>query len=139
MIRPLLVAAALTAACASDPAPVPGPVVTDPDSAAAHAEAAAWLALVDAGDWQASYDRAAPLLRQMTGSAADWGAFVRNARSRYTIGERRVVSWEPDHVAPGAPPGEYARVTFASGGTTERVVLVRTEAGWRVAMYGLGG
>ena len=140
MLRALFICVVLTTACASGAEPAPAPVATDPDSTAAQTEAIAWLALVDAGQWQASLDRAAPLLRQMTGTAQQWAEFVQGSRARYPVGERRLVRWEPDYDAPGAPPGDYARLAFASGaGTTETIVLVRTDAGWRVAMYGLGG
>ena len=136
-----LIALAACTSAAEQPARA-ADATLDPDSAAAHAEALAWLALVDAQDWQASFDRAAPLLRQMTGSPSSWGAFVRGARTRYPVaGERRVVRWEPDYVAHGAPPGDYARITFTSGpaANAESIVLARGDGAWRVAMYSIGG
>lgn len=86
---------------------------------------------------------AAPLLRQMAGSADGWAAFMRQARARYPVsGERTAIAWEPDFVPEAGPPGDYARITFQSTGpprTREFVVLVRRDADWRVAMYGLTG
>ena len=116
---------------------------SETDSASAHRAAVSWLALVDAGLFEASLDSAAPLLRQMAGSVEGWAAFMRQARGRHPVsGTRMAIAWEPDYFPEAAPPGDYARITFESPGpprTREFVVLVRKDDDWRVAMYGLGG
>lgn len=110
---------------------------SNPDSASARIEAEAWLQKVDAGDWSGALGRAAPFLRDIAGSAESFGQFVAVARGRHAIGDqRRLAEWEPGYRAVGAPPGEYARLTYTSEtGTRETIVLLRTHNGWRVAMY----
>jgi hypothetical protein len=105
-----------------------------------------WLALVDSGRYATSFDSAAPLLRQMAGTADGWGKFVGQARTKFppNPGSSRVVvrvdlAYSPE----GAPPGRYVRVDFrvvAAGVTVpEFVVLQEMPAGWLVAMYGTTG
>lgn len=112
----------------------------NPDSSSARAEADAWLARVDAGDFAGALERAAPFLGDIAGSPAGFGAFVRAARERFPAGPpRRLAEWQPRYAAQGAPPGAYAALLYDSeSGTRETVVIVRTPQGWRVAMYMLG-
>jgi hypothetical protein len=113
------------------------------DSAAVQRAAQAWLLLVDSANYQASVDSAAPLFRQMVGTADGWREFVTMARRRYPVSSnRRVVQWEPAFAPDNAPAGRYARISFQSqnGQTSvESLVMVETPSGWRVAMYGLRG
>jgi hypothetical protein len=113
------------------------------DSAQAVGAARAWLGLVDGGKYAASTDSAAPLFRQITGGPDGWQRFVTAARSRYPVSiDRTLVNWESSYVPENAPAGRYVRVTFASNNaqrTRESIVLVHTETGWRVAMYGITG
>lgn len=113
------------------------------DSMEAVIAARHWLDLVDSGRYSASLDSAAPLLRQMAGTADAWRRFLGQARAGFPPGARPsrvVVRYEPGYVAEGAPAGRYVRISFRVGaaGTTlpEFVVLQETSTGWRVAMYG---
>lgn len=121
----------------------PEPATAASDSAAVVAAAESWLSLLDEGDFTAAYDEAAPLLQQMAGSAAGWSSFVDMARDDFPPAPGRsvwVYTAEPD--VPGAPAGEYRSVTFATGpdaAISERVVLVRRDGVWKVAMYGTRG
>lgn len=139
---PLLLAVTLVASGCATSTGAPR-AESDPDSAATVAAALQWLALVDAGLFEASLDSAAPLLRSMAGSAEGWRRFVEQARGRYPVSSQRaLILREPAYAPEGAPPGEYVRLTFESpmpSPTRESVVLVRTASGWRVAMYGLLG
>ncbi len=133
---PALLVATLVTAAVSSPA-----AAQAADSAAAYRAATVWLRLVDNGEFGASIDSAAPLFRQIVGSADHWKQFAGQARSRYPVSsDREVVSWEPAFTPEGAPDGHYARMTFQSKTaphSRESVILVLTASGWRVAMYGV--
>ncbi len=114
------------------------------DSAAVRVAARAWLALLDADQYEVTLDSAAPLLRQLSGSVEDWRQFLSLARGGVTAPvQRALVGSDAAPHLPGAPPGRYWQLTFAivQGATRvlENVVLVQTPGGWRVAMYGLRG
>jgi hypothetical protein len=135
---------ALTALLALFPAATVSPAAAQAltESEALHV-ATAWLELVDAGRYDESVARAAPLFREMVGSGEGWGAFLQSARARYPVeGTRSLTLFEPEVVPEAAPPGSYARLSFqpsAAPGTTEVIMLMHTHDGWRVAMYGLTG
>ena len=125
------------------PAAIACPGHMPADSAELVAAARRWLALVDSGQYAASLDSAAPLLRQMAGSADAWRGFVGQARAAFPPGagaNRVVTRFDPAYMPTGAPPGRYVLITFRIGvaGAThpEFVVLQETATGWRVAMYG---
>ncbi|MGE0354198.1 MAG: DUF4019 domain-containing protein [Gemmatimonadales bacterium] len=104
--------------------------------------AEAWLALVDSSRFEESWKQSAPLLQQMTRSPQGWESFLAQARSRFgTPGPRAFTSAEENPVIPGAPGGEYLRLLFTvkydRGPVGETVVMVPTNEGWKVAMYGL--
>jgi hypothetical protein len=113
------------------------------DSTEAIAAAQRWLALVDSGRYAASLDSAAPLFRQMAGTADSWSQFLRQARVKFPPNpgsSRVVVRFDKAYTPEGAPSGRYVRIDFrvgAAGATVpEFVVLQETPTGWRVAMYG---
>ena len=103
-------------------------------------EAAArnWLALVDASDWQSSYD-AAGLAFQKPNTVATWQAASEAARIPLgAVKERETVAIE--FVA--APPGGYEIVRFrtnfaARDGVIETVTLERESSGLKVVGYWL--
>jgi hypothetical protein len=100
--------------------------------------AQSWVELLDAGDYAEALDRAAPLLRQMTGSAANWASFVAMARAEFPGQIDRTLSSVDDSPDVGAaPPGDYHSVAFLVGHEMETVVLVLDGDIWRVAMYGV--
>lgn len=114
------------------------------DSARAVGAARDWLELLDRKQGRAALDSAAPLLRSIVGSPAKWDEFLQSARVGFPDSTTRVLSSvERDPRLPGAPSGVYLRLVFKvaidDGAATETVVLVQTDSGWRVAMYGVVG
>lgn len=115
-----------------------------PDTSAvslATAAAESWLALVDAGRYEASWDQAAPAFRQ-TVVQADWVVAVGRARIPFEpFGERRLSGAAFHATLPNAPPGPYVILTYLTAvagarTVTETVVPMRTETGeWRVSGY----
>jgi len=112
------------------------------DSATTAATRAAeqWLKLVDAGDFGASWDSAAPAFKQAV-SRADWEQAVTRARAPFEpFGTRDLAgaTWQ-DHL-PGAPPGEYVIIqyrTAVAGGqhVLETIVPMKTNGEWKVSGY----
>ena len=100
------------------------------------AAALAWLAFVDASDWQASYD-AAGLAFQKPNTVATWQAASEAARIPLgAVKERETVAF--DIVA--APPSGYEIVRFrtdfaARDGVIETVTLERESGGLKVVGY----
>jgi hypothetical protein len=115
-----------------------------PDSSAipqATAAAQTWLHLLDAGDYGASWDQAAPLLQQAVTKPA-WVAAAHQARDPFEpFGDRTFSEATYQATLPNAPPGPYVIVkyqTAVSGGrtVTETVVPMRLPDGsWRVSGY----
>jgi Protein of unknown function (DUF4019) len=122
----------------------PGHAQQANDSAAtAQAASAAdtWLLLVDNGDYDASWDQAAPAFQQAV-SKADWGRSVTQARIPFEpFGARRLAKAEFQESLPNAPPGPYVilqyRTSVSQNRTvTETVVPMRQADGrWMVAGY----
>lgn len=102
----------------------------------------AWLALIDAGEYAAALEAAAPSLRAAV-PAATWSASLRQARSTFSgaVTARTVSHAEAVDTLPGVPRGAYVRMRFAtsfSGGAaaTETVVAARGDDGaWRAIGY----
>lgn len=115
-----------------------------PDTSAvslATAAAESWLALVDAGRYEISWDQAAPAFRQAV-SRPDWVVAVGRARAPFeAFGARRLSGAAFHATLPNAPPGPYVILTYLTAvagdrSVTETVVPMRTETGeWRVSGY----
>jgi hypothetical protein len=117
-----------------------GPVQAGSDEAAAVAVAEAWLALVDEGLYDESWDEAAGLLRAAV-SREDWARQVgglRDAlgpvRSRVVRESRRMSS------LPGAPDGSYVVIELSTSfekkaEAIETVTPMLEEGVWRVSGY----
>jgi len=102
-----------------------------------------WAALLDSGQYDVSWDSAAPLLRGMI-SRDRWPSMAVMMRGpAETIGGRRLTSIEYDATFPGAPPGRYVQLAYAlstpAGEVSETIVVQQTGDTWRVAMYGVRG
>ena len=95
-----------------------------------------WLELVDAKDWQASFDAAGKTFRDVN-TVAGWQDASEQAR--VPLGE--MISRELVKIKyVNAPPSGFRSVvfftTFADGGEAiEMVTLEREESGWRVVGY----
>ena len=108
------------------------------DEAAAQAVATPWLQLLDAGEYRASWDRAAPLFRESIG-AEQWERAVlqvRQATGASTARSPLRTSYTTS--LPNAPAGEYVIVEYSSAfenlpEAVESVVLMKQEDGdWEV-------
>jgi hypothetical protein len=115
--------------------------VNDEAGSAATAAATAWLSLTDKGQFEASWDSAAPYF-QAAVTKSDWERSLNAARA--PLGEtlsREVASSRVSTTLPGAPDGEYVVVGFSTSfankmRATETVTTMRGDDGnWRVAGY----
>jgi uncharacterized protein len=102
---------------------------------------AAWLELIDAGRAGESWDRFAAPVQAMISREA-WDEGVRQARAPFAgaVTSRVVDDVQPLPPPPGAPPGEFVRLRFATrfaGGATatETVAAMNPGDGWRAAGY----
>lgn len=100
-----------------------------------------WLALVDAGEYGASWKLASESFRSGVGRQA-WTQRARSIRDDVgSLRERRLVSARHARQLPGADPGEYVVLLYESTFAqypvaTERVILERASDGsWGVAGY----
>ena len=87
---------------------------TDPDVAVAKKAALAWLALADAGKYEATWDEAATSF-QKAQSKADWAKGL--GAARLTMGKlttRTFLNHEVRINLPNYPPGKYITVRFSS-------------------------
>lgn len=132
--------------------PACGPSSTAEDEAAApdaaaHVDAAAlaaaegWLALVDADDYEASWQATGTLFQQEV-SAGEWGDSMTQVREDMgAVTERRLHDQTLETVMPGVPEGVYLMLEYRSvferqPQGAELVVLARQEDGsWGVIGY----
>lgn len=120
------------------------PAANDPDLALARKAALDWLAVVDAGKFEASFDEASAAFQKVQ-KKADWAKGLGAARAN--VGKfvsRTFVNDEIRTALPNLLPGKYVTVrfktTFAKYATaSESVTLVRDGArGFRTIAYFLG-
>lgn len=125
-------------------APAAAPASNDPDLALARKAALDWLAVVDAGKFEASFDEAASGFQKVQ-KKADWAKGLGGARGN--VGKfvsRTFFNDEIRTALPNLPPAKYITVrfktTFAKHPTaSESVTLVRDGArGFRTIAYFLG-
>jgi hypothetical protein len=116
------------------------PASDTPTTAAAEA-ARAWLALVDAGKYAASWNSASTMFRQRI-SSAQWEAAVAGTRAPLgALKSRTLQSATPTGTLPGAPDGQYVVIQFASSfehkaSAVETVTPVKDADGtWHVSGY----
>lgn len=100
-----------------------------------------WLALVDGGDYAASWDQADALLRGAT-TREQWSALLAGVRGTLgDVAERKLLSATFFTSLPGAPDGEYVVLSFASSfehkASAVETVTPRLESDgrWRVSGY----
>ena len=113
----------------------PRPDLVESADAEKVAAARQWLALVDAGDWQASYDQAGTTFKEPN-TVATWRAASQQAR--IPLGD--VISREMVSVQTVASPEQYEIVRFRSDfqnreGAIESVTLQREDGVLRVVGY----
>lgn len=117
------------------------PEATDPGQTEARRDARQWLALVDQGQYDASWDTAASLFQSST-TKEQWSAAAQ--RVREPLGElstRRFRAAEYRTNLTGAPEGKYFVVhydsAFAKKPTAREVLTLKqaSDASWKVAGY----
>lgn len=137
-IAAILLAQGSPAVTGSDPRP---PVALAPTVASATEKSArAWLALVDAGKWDQSWDAASTMFKSQV-TAAKWASMIEPVRKPLgTLATRSLKGAKQTNTLPGAPDGDYVMMQFttafsAQSSTTETIVLVREGSDWKVAGY----
>ena len=108
---------------------------------AAESSAAAWLLLIDAGNYSASWTAASSLFRQRV-AQSQWQTAAANARAPLgVLKSRKLQSATFTREVPGAPDGKYVIVIFAStfenkAGAIETVTpMIDADGTWRVSGY----
>ena len=108
--------------------------------AAAKQSALEWLALVDRGEYQASWKEAASFFRSQIDSAKWESAVASVRRPLGAVEERHFQSARYTRELPGAPDGEYVVLQFETkfankADAIETVTPVMDGGSWRVAGY----
>ena len=142
-----VVALAAFAACGGDggslvqPTPTGGtPIDADTDTAAARQAVDAWLALIDAGDYDEAYATAAASFRANV-TAEEFRREVEQVRATLgAVRSRTVATARRTTTLPDAPPGDYIVFEFDAvyarrPDTGERVTVVLEDGEWRVVGY----
>ncbi len=99
-----------------------------------------WLALLDAGEFETSWQRSA-LLFQNAVSASQWEASVTAARRPFgKFTSREVLSATFKTSLPGAPDGQYVVIQYRSAfekkqAAVETVTPMLEEGVWKVSGY----
>lgn len=103
--------------------------------------ASEWLALTDAGNYGASWDKAATIFQGAI-SKPGWEQALRNVRHPLgAVKTRRLASAQFTHDLPGAPAGDYFVLQFATqfenkSSAVETVTPMKgTDGNWRVSGY----
>ena len=110
-------------------------------TAAAEASAAQWLALVDAGNYAASWNEAAQLFKTKV-SKEQWSQMAESARGPLgKLNSRALKSSAYTTTLPGAPDGQYVVIQYDSSfehkkSAVETVTPMLDKDGqWRVSGY----
>ena len=102
--------------------------------------ALAWLSLVDAGQYKASWKKAASLFRAQV-SVKQWSQAVSAARKPFgKLKSRQLMDATYATSLPGAPDGEYVVLQFEAvyehkASAIETVTPMQDDGNWRVSGY----
>lgn len=114
-----------------------------PAEAGAREAAEAWLAHLDAEEYQATWREAAATFQEAISEAA-WAQQAASLRQQTGgVASREFLRAQSQTNPPGAPPGEYVAIQYDSefntaGRATEVVLLTAEEGrGWRVIGYSI--
>ena len=117
------------------------PSAEEAAQAAAREGAQTWLALVDAGQFEASWDAAANLFKSSV-TKEQWSASLKGAREPLgAVSSRQLQGSEYKTSLPNAPEGKYVVVYYDSAfaqkaPAKESVTLIEEpDASWKVAGY----
>lgn len=123
-------------------APAQNAATAAPRPAETEASAAArkWVGLLDAGQWDASWQAAAAMFKtQLT--SAQWTTTIQSVRQPLgRVSSRALQSAMQTKTLPGAPAGDYQVLQFQTRfagkpDAVETIVLSRENGGWRVSGY----
>ena len=140
--RALIIALVAGAGAAATAAPDSGsPAAQNAAQNAALSAAQVWLALVDAGDYAASWQQTGSIFQGVV-TADRWAQTIGPVRGPLgALRQRQLKSAEMARSLPGAPDGEYAVLqfnsSFAHKAAAVETVTLSHEAGgaWRVVGY----
>ena len=116
------------------------PVAADDRMEAAEAAATSWLAFVDAGEYDNSWDNAAKLFKSQI-TAQQWGTAIAGARGPMgAVKSRELTSANYATSLPGAPDGEYVVLQFTTEfankkAAVETITPMLDGGTWRVSGY----
>jgi hypothetical protein len=110
------------------------------DSAENHAAidaAQSWLAALDAGNYDASWNQSATVFRAGNGSAANWASAASEMRGPLgNVVSRRLKEAAPTNLQEGAAYGLVFETSFAARPSAVEEVTVVLDGGfWKVAGY----
>lgn len=104
-------------------------------------EANAFLAEVDAGDWQGSWDVAGDFFQSQT-SVSQWAEVIDPVRSPLgDVEARRIATVQRASTLPGAPQGEYEVLQYQTQFegradlAIETLIMLQGSDGWQVTGY----
>ena len=120
---------------------VPFVVAQDKNSEAGQKAADHWLAVVDKGDYAASYERASSLFKSAV-SKDDWVQKVKAVRDPLgKVISRKLQSAQYTTTIPGAPDGEYVVCQYQTSFENKKsaietvVTMLDKDEQWRVSGY----
>ncbi len=144
LMMAFIIAAGVIASVNPSSAPVPQPAsqtAVVSEDAESLPRARAFLAELDAGNWDASWQVAGPYFQSQL-TAAQWAAMIDPVRQPLgAVSSREVLTVQRTSSLPGAPAGEYEvlefQTDFANRDTAavETVIMMEGAAGWEVAGY----
>jgi len=111
----------------------------DERTATAKKAAAEWLDLVDANDYDASWEEAASLLKSQV-TAEQWAVQVQQVHDQLgEFQERSLIAARYTTSLPNVPDGEYViaqyRAQFSNQTVIETATLAKEGSTWRIAGY----
>jgi len=121
-------------------ATAPAHAQSDDEQVTAAKEAAAeWIELLDAKDYQATWEQAASLLKSQV-SADQWASQIQQAHSQLgAMQERSLIAARYTTSLPNVPEGEYVvaqyRAQYGNQTVIETATLTKDGDAWRVAGY----
>ncbi len=125
---------------AAGPPPATAQQDTTSPEGQARIAADAWLRLLDAGDFKATFRTAAPMFQKATSGGA-WEQQAGQVRGQVgALESRQEVGAQYTTRLPNAPEGEYVLVNYASSfknlpKAREVVIIAKTDGAWKVAGY----
>jgi hypothetical protein len=123
------------------PCQAQGPAPADSALSQAQTAAGAWLALIDASQYEESWDSTAGVFRAAV-TRPDWQTSLLKARAPFgAVRNRTLLGASYQTRLPGAPPGEYVVLQYEAELAGARVIvetvtpMKESDGRWRVSGY----